>query len=114
LASSNLRIILTNVSDASIGITPLNAHLGIAGFSTYALYITSTNIIINAQTNLCLGISTMSNIVAKHPGSSIIGSMTSSVAINSTGGSCRVRLGVNSMSSVVTINLDGYVVQVEL
>jgi hypothetical protein len=56
----------------------------------------------------------MSNIVAKHLGSSIIGSMAGPVAINSTEGSCQVRLGVNSMSSVVTINLNGYVVQVKL
>jgi len=55
----------------------------------------------------------MSSVV-EYSGGSIIGSMTGPIVINSTGGSCRVRLGVNSMSSVVTINLNGYVVQVEL
>jgi len=103
LASSNLRIILTNVSDASIDITSSNAHLDIARFGTYTLRIISSNVIINTQATPCLEISAISSVV-EYPGGSIIGSITSPAVINSTGGSCQVRLGVNSMSSVVNIS----------
>ncbi len=62
----------------------LNAHLGIAGFGVYTLRITSSNIIINAQAIPRLEISAMSSVV-EYPGGSIIGSITSPVAINSIG-----------------------------